>query len=177
MRPAFIAIPVATLLLAACGGDREAAQAPAEPPAASGTAQPGPPGAGLALQPQTVDDMLQRAVANFDRLDGDGDGRVTTEERAAARAEGPGPGPGGPGAGRRGFGGGGLGRADADGDGVVTRQEVETQTRERFARLDADGDGTVTGDEMRAGFGGGRGPRGDGSRDGPRDPLGDGDTT
>jgi hypothetical protein len=162
MRSAFIAIPAIALLLAACGPEQpDAVQNAAAAPMADAAAPASPPGPGFNFEPQTIDSMLERAVANFDRLDGDGDGRVTLEERQAARGDGPGPGSAGPGGGPRGFGGGGLGRADVDGDGVITRQEVEAQTRERFERLDTDGDGAVTGEEMRGGFGGGRGPRGD----------------
>jgi Ca2+-binding EF-hand superfamily protein len=109
--------------------------------------------------------MLKRTLARFDRLDGDNDGRVTEDEREAAsaarRSQG---GPGGGDGGGRGF-GGGFGRADADADGVITRAEVEAQTRDRFARLDADKDGTVTPDEMQAAFAAFR-ERGQGGGDG-----------
>jgi hypothetical protein len=153
-------------LVAGCGQaeHRQAAETPAPAPAPEASA-PGQGGfAGGGFAEQTLDQMLQRTLARFDRADADHDGKLTQAERdqqreqARARREAAGEGSpdGGPGGGdRSGFrGGGGFARADADGDGVVTRAEVETQTRDRFERLDADGDGTVTRDELVAGFGG-----------------------
>ena len=110
-------------------------------------------------QTQTLQDMLARAGERFDRLDLNHDGKLTKDELDQARAQfqarrqaegGPPPGAGG------GFGGpggpGGMLRADKNGDGVVTRQEWEDQTRERFARMDADKNGAVTREEMQAAF-------------------------
>jgi hypothetical protein len=186
----------AAALLAACGPSQPKQETASTAPAAPAAENAQGPGDGAALggpgggfQPQTLDEMVERAVARFGRADADGDGKLTQAEIQAARPQrppgapdgqgrrGPPPGAGdggpdgqGPGAGRRGRGGfgggfgGGFARADANGDGIVTRDEVEAQTRERFQRLDADGDGEVTRDEMRAQFG--RGPGG-GAGDGP----------
>ncbi len=39
---------------------------------------------------------------------------------------------------------------DSNGDGVVTRQEYDSATADRFASLDANSDGSLAGDELRA---------------------------
>jgi hypothetical protein len=165
-------------LVAACGPKQEAAAekstqaTPASAPAAAGAAAPLGRRGQRALQPQTLDQMLERTFARFDRVDANGDGKITEDEIDAARpARRGGPaavdaaagGDRGRRGGRRGF-GGGFGRADADGDGVITRAEVEAQTRTRFERQDTNGDGVVSADEVRARFAGrrdrGNGPDG-----------------
>jgi Ca2+-binding EF-hand superfamily protein len=104
--------------------------------------------------------MLERSMNRFERLDENGDGKLTSDEMEAARPQGPPPGDNvqGPGERRRGFGGGGFGlrRADANDDGVVTKEEFEAQTRERFKRMDTNGDGTVTPEEIQDRFAEGR---------------------
>jgi hypothetical protein len=162
-------------LVAACGPKPDAAApkpatpTPASAPADADAAPGGPGGFGgqRVFQPQTLDQMLERTFARFDRVDTNGDGKITQDEIEAAR---PAPRDDQAGAnatagddrgrrGGRGFRGGGFGfgRADADGDGVITRAEVETQTRARFERQDTNGDGVVSADEIRARFAGRRG--------------------
>ena len=111
----------------------------------------------------TLDDMIQRARQRFARMDLNHDGKLTKAEIDQARAQfqaqaqaGGSPGaPGGPGAGGgrgRGLGGRSLMEADANHDGVVTTDELDAETKARFAEMDANHDGTVTRDEMKAYF-------------------------
>jgi hypothetical protein len=97
---------------------------------------------------QTLDQMLERTMNRFAKLDLNGDGRLTQDELNAATSGGD------PEANvrrpRTGFSARAFERADANGDGVVTRQEAEKQTRDRFKTLDANADGTVSRDEMAA---------------------------
>ena len=97
---------------------------------------------------QTLDEMLARSMNRFARLDLDGDGRVTQDELSAAETAAP---AGGNATAAR-QGDSGFARADANRDGVVTRAEMQAQTRERFKRLDANKDGVVTREEELAGF-------------------------
>ena len=85
-------------------------------------------------QPMTLEQMLQRSLMGFDRLDADHDGALTTAEIDAGTREG---GPGGQ----------MMRRADADSDGRVTKAEVEAGVRARFQRMDANGDGLVSPEE------------------------------
>lgn len=101
------------------------------------------------LQAQSLDEMLARTMNRFARLDLNGDGRLTQDELAKSGVGGL------TGAlfGRRGrIGGGAFQHADENGDGVVTRAEVEAETRERFDRLDTTRDGRVTPDEILSAF-------------------------
>ncbi|WP_421932988.1 hypothetical protein [Phenylobacterium sp.] len=130
----------ATLVaLAACAPKAEKTVAAIDPRTSSQIRGPGP---------QTLDHMLARGHARFAGADINSDGKVTHDEIAQARAQRE---AAGGGARPRRGGGMMLMRADADGDGAVTLAEVETQTKDRFARLDADRDAVVTPEEMRAG--------------------------
>ncbi|CAN5878271.1 hypothetical protein BH11PSE1_BH11PSE1_13420 [soil metagenome] len=93
-------------------------------------------------KPQTLDQMLARARERFAAADLNQDGKVTTEELEQSRADRD---VAAPRWGARGR----LMRADTDVDGEVTLADVETHTRQRFARLDTDKSGVVTADEMR----------------------------
>lgn len=134
---AFAALGLA--LLAACAPRAEKTVAAIDPKtSAMASATPA-----NGSRSQTLDQMLARARDRFAAADLNQDGRVTTEELEQARADRDVSGP-------RWGAGGRLMRADTDTDGEITLADVETHTRERFARLDADKNGAVTGEELRA---------------------------
>ena len=135
---------LATGLLSQSGCSKPAVDPASSAPAASAPASADPAG-WRGPETQTLDQMLERTRARFERMDLDHDGKVTQAEMDEARAQRDSQGGGG------GPGGGMMSRADANGDGAVTLDEMQSQARDRFARLDADKDGKVTRDEMQAG--------------------------
>ena len=151
MRPTAVARILCAALLSAlagqgCGRVSQDAQADSPSSAAHIIAAPSASG-GMVADAQTLNQMLERSMNRFARLDLDGDGRVTQEELNTAEttdaANATVPRPASP----------AFARADANRDGVITREEVQAQTRARFSRLDTNHDGVVTREEMLAGFG------------------------
>ena len=156
MRTFFLAIQLAAVAILAAGCDQ--AQDSAKPAndlgAAIAKAAPVTGGDGAATDNQTLEQMLDRTMNRFARLDLNGDGKLTQDELNAATEGGdataneqrP----------RTGLSARAFENADTNGDGVITRQEVEAQTRARFKALDANADGKVSQDELASGREGGK---------------------
>jgi Ca2+-binding EF-hand superfamily protein len=146
LRIVFIAAQLAAAVVITAGCSRPQDQpAPAATNAAAQVADsPGAPGSD-----QTLDQMLERTMNRFAKLDLNGDGKLTQDELNAA-TDGGDQTDNAQGRIRGGLSARAFRQADANGDGVITREEVEKQTRDQFKRLDANADGRVSVDELTA---------------------------
>ncbi|MEM9734579.1 MAG: EF-hand domain-containing protein [Pseudomonadota bacterium] len=87
----------------------------------------------------SIAETVTRASMRFERADQNKDGAITVEEITATMQR------------RRSerFARRVMRRLDVNGDGKVTKEEMESRARKRFARMDADDSGFLEQDEMR----------------------------